>query len=468
MDRFYSAAKRLVISSFCFKCALVGLVLFCLVTFAMELMMTEDLFQMESIGRNIDDPFQLIYDKSAQHLSTSQLRIYVYDVPTAFTTDLLESAKLSNNTFDWPAWRQMHAMEVVIHQAMVNLPEASDHQARAASAVRTLDPEDAALFFVPFYASLAPSWDLTLYSGLVAHLRQFGRYWDRYGGADHILVAASKNTLRSAYKTRAKHLMVQNPIFLTPEMMNYNPDWLKRNFFKLQKNVIIPYFSTIPWEPTAQSAPGPGLGRKYLASFHGSVDTAVDAQVRRSLAKAMAAREDCHVSAVTAKHRAEVSVEEIVEAMAASTFCPCPTGDSRASKRLADSVHLGCIPVITDPLLLLPFEGRIDWRRAAVFVDLSSRGGRRHHARTVYDKLLQILSSMNHNQTQLKQQYLKTISPMLQYNTTVSPNAIKMILDALDSRYRLLQEKIRAAEYYSHQYNTWDHLYYRVFNIITG
>jgi len=139
-------------------------------------------------NRSADDPprIELKYDNAPQ------LRVYVYDMPSPFTTDIL-----SEPPPEGPAcgWTNTYAEELLLHRQLLNSP------------VRTLDPELADLFYVPFYLfdDCAP-WDLRKkcrrdnwfcfdddYIGLfdtpgkaLAHVAETWEFFNRSAGADHL------------------------------------------------------------------------------------------------------------------------------------------------------------------------------------------------------------------------------------------------------------------------------------------
>ena len=71
--------------------------------------------------------------------------------------------------------------------------------------------------------------------------------------------------------------------------------------------------------------------------------------------------------AFTGTNRTRV-VEEYATLAMSSRFCLNPRGDTRTSRRFADSVLAGCIPVIISDGIQLPFSAVIPWKDIAYFV----------------------------------------------------------------------------------------------------
>jgi uncharacterized membrane protein YgcG len=104
---------------------------------------------------------------------------------------------------------------------------------------------------------------------------------------------------------------------------------------------------------------------------------------------------------------------EAAEAALASTFCLCPTGDSKGfTARFWFSIAHGCIPVRFDGFgrrlrrneTAYPFAHRIDWARIVV------------EATDVADgKLLDQLLAMPQAEVEARRRYLREVRPMLMY-----------------------------------------------------
>ena len=54
---------------------------------------------------------------------------------------------------------------------------------------------------------------------------------------------------------------------------------------------------------------------------------------------------------------------------ASSDFCIVPFGDTFSSRRTFDAMRMGCVPVLTSPLMQLPFPDRIDYGAFVAFID---------------------------------------------------------------------------------------------------
>lgn len=66
--------------------------------------------------------------------------------------------------------------------------------------------------------------------------------------------------------------------------------------------------------------------------------------------------------------------QDLERIYASSDFCIVPFGDAFSSRRSFDAMRMGCVPVLTNPLMQLPFPDRIDYAAFVVFLD-AKRGG---------------------------------------------------------------------------------------------
>ncbi|RYR50128.1 hypothetical protein Ahy_A07g036704 isoform A [Arachis hypogaea] len=99
-------------------------------------------------------------------------------------------------------------------------------------------------------------------------------------------------------------------------------------------------------------------------------------------------------------------------------FCICPGGSQVNSARIADSIHYGCIPVILSNYYDLPFNDIVDWRKFAVVLKESD----------VY-QLKQILKNISHAEFVSLHNNLVKIQKHFQWNTPpISYDAFHMVM----------------------------------------
>ena len=163
----------------------------------------------------------------------------------------------------------------------------------------TSDPDQADLFFVPFYASSSRTASqlatANLYTQLITHLRASAPYWDRYGllfalgvectglsripppppgltkvvwlrcrygGHDHVFVLGRHYTERTAFGRASMALVLhETPIFITFELTNYNTADLSSHMWRMARNVIMPRPDPFAHLSSPECAPAHALTR---------------------------------------------------------------------------------------------------------------------------------------------------------------------------------------------------------------
>ncbi|GLT54387.1 hypothetical protein SLA2020_275890 [Shorea laevis] len=234
--------------------------------------------------------------------------------------------------------------------------------------VRVLDPDEADLFYVPYFSSLSlivnparPSPDRAraLYSdeenqdALVEWLAD-QEYWKRNNGRDHVIIAQDPNALYRAIDR------IKNSVLLVSDFGR-----LKTDQASLVKDVIVPYSHRI-------STYNGDLGvdkRKTTLFFMGARYRKEGGKIRDLLFNLLENEEDVivrHGTQSTENRRAAT------RGMHTSKFCLNPAGDTPSACRLFDSIVSLCVPVIVSDSIELPFEDVIDYRKIAIFVDTAS------------------------------------------------------------------------------------------------
>lgn len=238
-------------------------------------------------------------------------------------------------------------------------------------AVRVLDPDDADLFFVPFFSSLSlivnparpagsgSGAEKPVYSdeenqeALVEWLER-QEYWKRSNGRDHVIVASDPNAMYRVID------QVKNCVLLVSDFGRVRPDQ-----GSLVKDVVVPYSHRIR---TYEGDVGVD-NRNTLLFFMGNRYRKEGGKIRDILFQILEQEED-----VVIKHGAQSreSRRAASQGMHTSKFCLHPAGDTPSACRLFDAIVSLCIPVIVSDNIELPFEDTIDYRRIAVFVETSA------------------------------------------------------------------------------------------------
>ncbi|OWM83589.1 hypothetical protein CDL15_Pgr004018 [Punica granatum] len=296
------------------------------------------------------------------------VRTYMYDLPRKFTYGVIEHHYLARGGHAPPSDADL---KYPGHQHMgewylfsdLSRPEAD----RSGSpVVRVSDPEEADLFYVPFFSSLslivnqgrpagtAPTYvDEEIQEELVTWL-EGQEYWRRNSGRDHVIIAQDPNAL---YRVIDR---IRNAVLLVSDFGRLRPEQAS-----LVKDIILPYSHRIN---TYNGDVGVEK-RKTLLFFMGNRFRKEGGKIRDLLFNILEKEED-----VIMKHGAQSreSRRAATQGMHTSKFCLNPAGDTPSACRLFDSIVSLCVPVIISDSIELPFEDVIDYRKIAIFVDTAS------------------------------------------------------------------------------------------------
>ncbi|KAK7251988.1 hypothetical protein RIF29_35642 [Crotalaria pallida] len=304
---------------------------------------------------------------------TPSVKVFLYDLPSRFTYGIIHHHSLARggsrdvddlSSLKYPG--HQHMSEWYLFRDLTR-PESK----RVGSPIaRVSDPDEADLFFVPFFSSLSlivnpvrPPGTVPekppLYSdeenqeALVEWL-EGQEYWRRNNGRDHVIVASDPNAL---YKVIDR---VKNSVLLVSDFGRLRPDQ-----GSLVKDVIVPYSHRIRTYDGDVSVDK----RRTLLFFMGNRYRKEGGKIRDTLFQILEKEED-----VVIKHGAQSreSRRAASQGMHTSKFCLHPAGDTPSACRLFDAIVSLCVPVIVSDSIELPFEDTIDYRKIAVFVETAS------------------------------------------------------------------------------------------------
>ena len=351
-------------------------------------------------------------------------KVFVYPNPgeMGWEGDLLTDSGRNLTAMQWP-WLAIDAQakqeaqahydvdsqivqyttELLVRELMVN-PK---------SCLRTYDPEEATLFYVPYlpstehhlghraktdYATSPYGWaimEILDNQNYEPWERLFGmtsQYWKRRSGSDHILVFSEP--MHGLYHPRSKrgnfHFIhtqkqLKPPIVISVEL---STTFINEYPHCAAKNILVPYPNThgiffngvlakearqlleqsnvtvatssvaLPAErylyqniDNSNNLPPPRpVAQYYQAGLHGTCT---------KLRKAMKADyQQCAPSHQVLSNILKSS--HFSTAMRIATFCPCPGGDSPSAKRHFDALFAGCIPIILSSDFVWPFTKEFD------------------------------------------------------------------------------------------------------------
>ncbi|KAG5038669.1 hypothetical protein AAZX31_07G204000 [Glycine max] len=307
------------------------------------------------------------------------INVFLYDLPRRFTSDVIHHHALARGGAsrvtpddDAAAPKYPGHQHMAEWYLFADLSRAESERAGSGSpVVLVADPEEADLFFVPFFSSLSlivnpvrppgsnSGSEKPVYSdeenqeALVEWLEK-QEYWKRNSGRDHVIVASDPNAM---YRVIDR---VRNAVLLVSDFGRLRPDQ-----GSLVKDVVVPYSHRIR---TYQGDAGVE-DRNTLLFFMGNRYRKEGGKIRDILFKILENEKD-----VIIKHGAQSreSRRAASQGMHTSKFCLHPAGDTPSACRLFDAIVSLCIPVIVSDNIELPFEDTIDYRKLAVFIETSS------------------------------------------------------------------------------------------------
>ncbi|XP_057763242.1 probable glycosyltransferase At5g03795 isoform X2 [Arachis stenosperma] len=273
------------------------------------------------------------------------------------------------------------------------------------SRFRTLDPDQAHLFFIPISChkmrGKGTSYDnMTIIvqnyvEGLIAKYP----YWNRTLGADHFFVTCHDVGVRA---TEGLPFLIKNTIRAVCSP-SYDVGFIPH------KDVALPQVL----QPFALPAGGNDIeNRTNLGFWAGHRNS----KIRVILARVWENDTELDIS----NNRISRATGHLVyqKRFYKTKFCICPGGSQVNSARIADSIHYGCIPVILSNYYDLPFNDIIDWRKFAVVLKESD----------VY-QLKQILKNISHAEFVSLHNNLVKIQKHFQWNTPpISYDAFHMVM----------------------------------------
>ncbi|XP_022872912.1 probable arabinosyltransferase ARAD1 isoform X2 [Olea europaea var. sylvestris] len=302
------------------------------------------------------------------HGRLRQLKIYMYDLPRQFNVGMLDP-KLPVTAESNLAWmgsgglRRQHSVEYWMMASL--LYEGNGENGSTREAVRVMDPDDADLFFVPFFSSLSfnihglnmsdpNTVDQKLQRDMVKILRSSNQ-WIKSGGRDHIIPLHHPNAFRH-YRDK-----VNSSIFIIADFGR------TMNIAKLAKDVVAPYAHMVE-SYFNDDEEDPYDTRKTLLFFRGRTKRKEEGKVRMKLHKMLVGTPDVIYEEGDAS---EEGFKTSTEGMRSSKFCLHPAGDTPSSCRLFDAIVSHCIPVIVSDRIELPFENELDYKEFSIFFSVN-------------------------------------------------------------------------------------------------
>ncbi|KAG0576024.1 hypothetical protein M758_5G048200 [Ceratodon purpureus] len=296
------------------------------------------------------------------------LKVYMYDLPRKYNMGLLKKDD-PDQELPWtdpvvPPWsldsgvNRQHSVE---YWLMVYLLNAQDCKDGGMAAVRVNDPNQADVFFVPFFSALnnygykmlGPDAVLAkkLQAGIVDILHK-SKWWRASQGRDHVIVAHHPNALWHYRK------ILNQSIYIVADFGRYD-----NTVARLDKDIVAPYVHVLP-SYNEDDVVDPYSKRDTLLFFRGRTHRKADGKVRAQLGELLMNESDVQY---TDSLVSSVGLSTSMEGMRSSLFCLHPAGDTPSSCRLFDAIVNHCVPVIISDRIELPFEDDLDYNEFCLF-----------------------------------------------------------------------------------------------------
>ncbi|CAD5171781.1 unnamed protein product [Musa acuminata subsp. malaccensis] len=355
----------------------------------------------------------------------SVARVYVYDMPSKFTYDLLwlfrntykETVNLTSNGSPVHRLIEQHSIDYWLWADLI----APESERILKNVIRVHRQEEAELFYIPFFTTI--SYFLLEKQQCKALYREALKWvtdqaaWKRSGGRDHILPVHHPWSFKSVRR------FMKNAIWLLPDM-DSTGNWYKPGQVWLEKDLILPYVPNVDF-CNSQCLHDVQSERKTLIFFRGRLKRNAGGKIRSKLVEALHNTEGVIVEEGSAGESGKAAAQN---GMRRSLFCLSPAGDTPSSARLFDAIVSGCIPVIVSDELELPFEGILDYRKIALFV--SSKDAVQH------GWLIKFLKNIDSRQIKEMQMDIAKYSRHFLYSSPAQP------LGAEDMTWRMIAGKL--------------------------
>lgn len=351
-----------------------------------------------------------VYEDAFYPPSSMPIRVYVYDMPSKFTYDLLwlfrntykETSNLTSNGSPVHRLIEQHSIDYWLWADLI----APESERLLKNVIRVHKQEEADLFYIPFFTTI--SFFLLEKQQCKALYREVLKWvtdqpaWKRSGGRDHIL------PVHHPWSFKTVRRFMKTAIWLLPDM-DSTGNWYKPGQVYLEKDLILPYVANVDFCDT-QCLRENESQRSTMVFFRGRLKRNAGGKIRSKLVEELSGADGVLIEEGTAGEAGKATAQN---GMRKSIFCLSPAGDTPSSARLFDAIVSGCIPVIISDELELPFEGIIDYRKMALFVSSSNA--------LKPGWLLSYLQGIGPSEIKEKQRYLAKYSRHFLYSSPAQP-----------------------------------------------
>jgi hypothetical protein len=373
-------------------------------------------------GTNVNCPKRANVIEEEEGESLAFPKVFVYDVPKQLTSELAKKYGRCE--------RDQYGTEIWFHR---NFRDDKN-------GVRTMNPEEADLFFVPQYGECF-LWSREMlrhenqgqameetneyFLEILSHVKGKWPYFNRTDGRDHVFVFAGA---RGPTIFRDWQKEIPHSIYLTPEGDRTLPQ------FDTWKDIVIPgleYDKRMYLEEHRNELVKNPPKRKILAMFRGTIDHpagfAYSKGLRPKLKKIFQNATDVIYGTKIKDCDRDCYVREMTE----SVFCLNPLGWTPWTLRFYQAVMTRCIPIIIADNIEFPFESEINYSEFALKIP----------EKDVSD-ILETMRDMPEEERERRRQYMDKIWKKFTYQRPAE------LGDAYYSTVKELGRKVRAQKKY--------------------
>lgn len=403
---------------------------------------------------NVEKPVQKVSPaenaKITQQLRNINVKFFMYDLPAHLNKDLLACYKDLHGQQLWEDFREergQNSADVWIHHLL------SSH------ALRTRNPAEATMFFIPFYGFLSAYFngkkednqnlfshaanqkcngrehmqrivDLTLFLEQQEHFKKHPKkhvmpvsFWNvaraqpDYAQPGSVIVGPLFRRLQSSV------LLVHEPMFASQTDIEQYKQWPG-------KLVAIPYVAKtnlVVMEMHSDDI----LQKEPVFFFQGEISTphviTPGIQRRKLLVDAFKKYPE---SWIVDTHK-NYSGHTYETGMLKARFCLVPEGDTPTSSRLFDAIAAGCVPMILSDQISLPFKDFVDWQAfslhptTATFLTKQSGTGSLLEVSSVAESAIKQVAALPNEQLTNLQRKLREVRDVFIYGRGSPVDAAK-------------------------------------------
>ena len=354
-----------------------------------------------------------------ESLQLKNLKIFVYDLPTAFNKDQVTRNFLHPpKIWDPNCTANFYSAEYSLHRFLMK------------SKYRTLTPSEADFFYVPAYSCCflinnQPN-NLTktaiFHQKLLNHIRTSYPYFNLSDGRDHIWAF----TQGFGPRLFGDFKQISNGIFLV-----HNGQFTLDDFTPYKDLTIPPDLTGYGFPSVYEIPESSRPAKQWLGHFGGTVIPLNTTDERGShYSKGVRQYIKEHFTNDPDFRITGTRVKTYIKDMMSSTFCLCPEGWHAWNPRPYQAVQLGCIPVLLSEELELAFEEVIDYSKFMLRVRPADMG-----------KLKSILLSIKPSEIADMQREMEKVWRLFNYGPRgLAPQMILKLLARRKSPHHIKRE----------------------------